>query len=86
MWKLQPKNTVLVRTQCDKFREKDAKSLQEELETDMKILEGWKIKFSYPIFATSAEKGLDFMDNGKLRELLMNPSKFKYDLTPRSLF
>ena len=67
----------MIRTQCDKFREKDAKSLQEELDSDKKILEGCKIKFSYPIFATSAEKGLDFMDNGKLRELLINPSKFK---------
>lgn len=75
MWKLQPENTVLVRTQCDKFTSSDFKSIEQELETDRKILEGWKIRFPYPIFATSAKMGLDFMDNGKLRELMMNPTR-----------
>ena len=75
MWNLKPKNTILVRTQCDRFKASDAKSLKQELEADREVLKKWKIQFPYPIFTTSAVKGLDFFDNQKLKSFIVNSTE-----------
>jgi hypothetical protein len=43
MWKLKPKNTILVRTQCDKFDNFDDKSVEQELQADREILKKWNM-------------------------------------------
>lgn len=45
MFKLKPKNTILVRTKCDLRSEKDKKTIEQELETDNEVLKSWGIMF-----------------------------------------
>lgn len=66
---IKPKHTYLIRTQCDKASKKDKKTVEEEIETDKKVLEKWGIK-GVPVYATSA-KSEDLYENKKVKELLL---------------
>ena len=68
MFKLKPKNTILVRTKCDLRSENDKKTIEQELETDNEVLKSWGIMFQFPIFATSAVK--DMRGNDELKKIL----------------
>lgn len=66
---IKPDETYLVRTQCDNFSENDFKGLDEQIQTDIQYIET-NIQHKFPIFATSARKGLDFADNKHVSDLI----------------
>lgn len=66
---IKPDETYLVRTQCDNFSESDFKGLDEEIDTDKQYVEK-TIGHKFPIFATSARKGIEFADNKHVSDLI----------------
>ena len=60
------RNLFCIRTQADLC--KNDQELKEVLGRDLKLLTKWNIKID--VYATSAEKGMAYFDNEKVRELM----------------
>ena len=66
---IKPNSTYLIRTQCDLFSDKDSSTLDQELANDKAYLKD-EIKHNFPIYASSARKGLDFRNNLTIKKML----------------
>jgi hypothetical protein len=52
--KIKPNDTYAVRTHCDKWENNHKKTIEQEVETDKKLLEKWGLKTQ--VLATSSKK------------------------------
>lgn len=68
--RIQPNKVYFVRTQCNNFNSRQAKTLDQEITTDMETLKSWKISYEKKIYATEMKEE-SYRDNEEVIRLLM---------------
>ncbi len=64
------KNVYFIRTKCDNFDARQARTLQQELEVDRETLKSWRIEYERKIYVTAMH--LDsFGDNHQVTKMLL---------------